>query len=182
MGVSLRKAKISSLANMLCCVRSGLTLRATLLAAAIFFAFMPSASQAYVYPATPSFGSGFSEPYPSPEWSLSALRGWIPVAPGKQGQGDHPLCASATDPHCANVDSILADLIIPPCYSDADRICVEGLEIGAEGKPLEKTVLDHELTTNKTPADAKLGLPAGDRQVSGMRPLLHIKEMHFHTR
>jgi hypothetical protein len=160
-GVSLEKAKISSLANMLCLVRSGLTLKATLLTAAIFFAFMPTASQAYVYPATPSFGSGFSEPYPSPEWSLSALRGYIPVAPGKQGQGDHPLCASASDPHCANVHSILADLIIPPCYSDTDRICIEGLEIGAEGKPLEKAVLDHELTTKKTPADAKLGLPAG---------------------
>jgi hypothetical protein len=176
-GVSLQKAKISSLANMLCLVRSGLPLKASLVAAAIFFAFMPSASQAYVYPATPSFGSGFSEPYPSPEWSLSALRGYIPVAPGKQGQGNRPLCASATDPHCANVHSILADLIIPPCYSDADRICVEGLEIGAEGKPLEKAVLDHELTTNKTPADSKLG----DRQVFGMPRLSHIKEMHFHT-
>lgn len=147
---------------MLCCVRIGLSLKASLLAAAIFFAFTPTVSHAAASPPeAPSFGSGFSEPYPSPEWSLSALRGWIPVAPGKQGQGDHPLCASATDPHCANVDSILADLIIPPCYSDADRICIDGLEIGAEGKPLEKTVLDHELTTKKTPADAKLGLPAG---------------------
>jgi len=160
-------------------MRSGLTLRATLMAAAIFFAFMPSASQADVSPTkpsvdaafgdkiaraaaeVPSIGSGFSEPYPNPEFSLSALRGSIPVAAGKQGQGDHPLCASATDPHCANVHIIKADLIIPPCYSDADRICVEGLEVGAEGKPLEKAVLDHELTTNKTPADAKLGLPAG---------------------
>lgn len=142
-------------------MRNGLTLKASVLVAAIFFAFMPTASQAYVYPATPSFGSGFSEPHPSPEWSLSALRGRIPVPEGKQGQGDLPLCASATDPHCANVHSILADLIIPPCYSDADRICVEGLEVGAEGKPLEKAVLDHELTTKKTPADAKLGLPAG---------------------
>lgn len=142
-------------------MKSGLILKASLLAAAILFAFMPSASQAYVYPVTPSFGSGFSEPYPSPEWSLSALRGYIPVAPGKQGQGDHPLCASASDPHCANVHGILADLIIPPCYSDADRICVEGLEVGAEGKLLEKAVLDHELATQKTPADVKLGLPAG---------------------
>lgn len=54
--------------------------------------------KAAVFPETPSFGSGFSEPYPSPEWSLSALRGYIPVVTGKQGQGEHPLCASATDP------------------------------------------------------------------------------------
>ena len=162
MGVSLQKLKNTALFNILLRVRTGLALKATLLAAAIFFAFMPTVSHAAASPPeAPSFGSGFSEPYPSPEWSLSALRGWIPVAPGKQGQGDHPLCASASDPHCANVASILADLIIPPCYSDADRICVEGLEIGAEGKPLEKAVLDHELTTKKTPADAKLGLPAG---------------------
>ena len=160
-------------------MRSGLTLRATLMAAAIFFAFMPSASHADVSPTkpsvdaafgdkiaraaaeVPSIGSGFSEPYPTPDFSLSALRGSIPVAAGKQGQGDHPLCASATDPHCANVHIIKADLIIPPCYSDADRICVEGLEVGAEGKPLEKAVFDHELAAKKTPADTKLGLPAG---------------------
>lgn len=132
------------------------------MALTIFFAFMPTKIQAAVTPPeTPSFGSGFSEPYPSPEWSLSALRGYIPVAPGKAGQGDHPLCASATDPHCAKVNGILADLIIPPCYSDSDRICIDALEIGGEGKPLERALLDHELMTKKTPADSKLGLPAG---------------------
>ena len=142
-------------------MKSRTTLKASVLAAAIFFAFMPSPSQAFEWPATQSFGLNLSEPYPIPEWSLSTLRGNIPVKPGKVGQGDHPLCASATDAHCANVHSIDANLIIPPCYSDADRICIEGLEIGAEGKPLEKTVLDHELPAKKTPADAKLGLPAG---------------------
>ena len=40
-------------------------------------------------------------------------------------------------------------------------MCIEGLEIGAEGKPLESAALDHELTAKKTPGDPKLGLPAG---------------------
>ena len=160
-------------------MRSGLTLKATLMAAAIFLAFMPTASQADVSPTKPSvderfgdkiaraaaeipsIGSGFSEPYPMPEYSLSRLRGLMPVAPGKQGQPATPLCASASDPHCANADSIYGDLVIPPCYSAADRVCIEGLEIGAEGKPLESAALDHELTAKKTPGDPKLGLPAG---------------------
>jgi len=157
------------------------------MAAAIFFAFMPSASQADVSPTKPSVESyadkiaraaaegsfiwtSLSEPYPWPEYSVSKLRGLVPVDPGKQelrsgnqikGQFINPLCASASDPHCANSILINGDLVIPPCYTAADRVCIEGLEVGAEGKPLEKAVLDHELTTNKTPADAKLGLPAG---------------------
>ena len=168
-------------------MRSGLTLRATLMAAAIFFAFMPSASQADASPAGPvvlpsddklaraaaegSFiWTSLSEPYPQPEFSVSKLRGLVPVDPGKQelrsgnqikGQFINPLCASASDPHCANSILTNADLVIPPCYTAADRVCIEGLEIGAEGKPLESAALDHELATNKTPADAKLGLPAG---------------------
>jgi hypothetical protein len=101
------------------------------------------------------------EQYPFPGSVLSALRGNIPVAEGKQGQGDHPLCASATDPHCANSVSINAELVIPPCYSAADQVCIEGLEIGVEGKPLESAALDHEFEGKKTPGDNKLGLPAG---------------------
>ena len=168
-------------------MKSGLTLRATLMAAAIFFAFMPSASQADVSPTKPSVESygdkiaraaaegsfiytGLSEPYPWPEYSVSKLKALVPVDPGKQelrsgnqikGQFITPLCASASDPHCANSILTNADLVIPPCYTAADRVCIEGLEIGAEGKPLESAALDHELATNKTPADAKLGLPAG---------------------
>ena len=168
-------------------MKSGLTLRATLMAAAIFFAFMPSASQADVSPTKPSVESygdkiaraaaegsfiytGLSEPYPWPEYSVSKLRGLVPVDPGKQelrsgnqikGQFITPLCASASDPHCANSILTNADLVIPPCYTAADRVCIEGLEIGAEGKPLESAALDHELAAKKTPADAKLGLPAG---------------------
>ena len=93
---------------------------------ALAFSFIPQAQAAVDFPAA-SVGSGFSEPYPSPEWSLSAIRGYKPLAPGKVGQGDHPLCASATDANCADSTSILADLVVPPCYSPSDRFCVEDL-------------------------------------------------------
>ena len=135
--------------------------------ALIAFSLIPIVSQAadkakdaanYI----PSFKMDIKEQHPMPSTSgLSILSGNIPVAAGKQGQGDHPLCASATDPHCANSVDINANLIIPPCYSATDRVCIEGLEIGTEGKPLESAVLDHEFMGTKTPGDNKLGLPAG---------------------
>ena len=136
------------------------------MSALIAFSLVPTVSQATSHPKVasqyiPSFQMDIKEEYPMPQFWLSALRGNIPVAAGKQGQGDHPLCASATDPHCANSVDINANLIIPPCYSATDRVCIEGLEIGAEGKPLESAVLDHEFMGTKTPGDNKLGLPAG---------------------
>ena len=143
------------------------TFRTTLMVALIAFSLIPIVSQAadkakdaanYI----PSFKMDIKEQHPMPSTSgLSILSGNIPVAAGKQGQGDHPLCASATDPHCANSVDINANLIIPPCYSATDRVCIEGLEIGTEGKPLESAVLDHEFMGTKTPGDNKLGLPAG---------------------
>jgi len=147
-------------------MKSRVTFQVTLITALIAFSMLPVVSQAadkvkdasqYI----PSFQMDIKEQYPIPSTWLSILSGYIPVAAGKQGQGDHPLCASATDPHCVNSVDIHALLIIPPCYTAADRVCVEGLEIGAEGKPLESAVLDHEVTAKKTPGDNKLGLPAG---------------------
>jgi hypothetical protein len=99
---------------------------------ALTVSFVPQVQAASDIPVA-SVGSGFSEPYPSPEWSLSAIRGYKPLAPGKVGQGDHPLCASATDAHCADSSSLLADLVVPPCYSPSDRFCIEGLEMSIEG-------------------------------------------------
>ncbi|CAB4598664.1 unannotated protein [freshwater metagenome] len=141
------------------------TFKTTLMSALIAFSLFPTVSQATSHPKVdlrpPAFEMGIKEQYPLPFFWLSGLRGNVPVAAGKQGQGDHPLCASATDPHCANSVDIHALLIIPPCYTAADRVCIEGLEIGAEGKPLESAVLDHEFMGTKTPGDNKLGLPAG---------------------
>lgn len=120
-----------------------------------------------------SVGSGFSEKLPSPYWSLSAIRGWVPLAPGKVGQGDHPLCKSATDPHCATSTNLLADLVVPPCYSAADRFCVEGLDIGLEGQPVQPAKLNHQLQSGSTPADSALGLPAGGSASLWTAPLRH---------
>lgn len=120
-----------------------------------------------------SVGSGFSEKWPTPQWSLSAIRGYKPLAPGKVGQGDHPLCSSATDPHCADSTNILADLVVPPCYRATDRFCIEGLEIGIEGQSVQPASLSREMKSGATPADTKLGLPAGGSASLWSAPLKH---------
>ena len=139
---------------------------------ALAFSFIPHAQAAVDFPAA-SVGSGFSEPYPSPEWSLSAIRGYKPLAPGKVGQGDHPLCASATDANCADSTSILADLVVPPCYSPSDRFCVEGLEMSIEGSPVVAGKLLRELKTASTPADSASALPRGGSASIWTTPTTH---------
>jgi hypothetical protein len=133
---------------------------------------IPQAQAAVEIPAA-SVGSGFSEPYPSPEWSLSAIRGYKPLAPGKIGQGEHPLCASATDPHCADSTSLLADLMVPPCYSAADRFCIEGLDMSVEGSPVVAGSLLRELKTAGTPADSASALPRGGSASIWTTPTTH---------
>lgn len=131
----------------------------------------PSSSAVDVPPA--SVGSGFSEKLPSPYWSLSAIRGYKPLAPGKIGQGDHPLCKSATDPHCADSTNLLADLVVPPCYKPTDRFCIDGLAVGLEGQPVQAASLIRELKSGSTPADASLGLPGGGSASVWSAPLKH---------
>ena len=139
---------------------------------ALTFSFFPQVQAADEIPRA-SVGSGFSEPYPSPEWSLSAIRGYKPLAPGKIGQGDHPLCASATDAHCADSVALLADLVVPPCYSPSDRFCVEGLEMSTEGSPVVAGSLLRELKTSTTPADSATGLPRGGSASIWTTPTAH---------
>jgi hypothetical protein len=139
---------------------------------ALTVSFVPQVQAASDIPVA-SVGSGFSEPYPSPEWSLSAIRGYKPLAPGKVGQGDHPLCASATDAHCADSSSLLADLVVPPCYSPSDRFCIEGLEMSIEGSPVAAGSLLRELKTASTPADSASGLPRGGSASIWTAPTTH---------
>ena len=149
--------------------RQAIALFATVVLA---FSFIPQLQASDVIPAA-SVGSGFSEPYPSPEWSLSKILGYKPLAPGKVGQGDHPLCASATDAHCADSSSLLADLVVPPCYSPADRFCIEGLEMSIEGSPVAAGKLLRELKTASTPADIASELPKGGSASIWTTPTTH---------
>ncbi|CAB4941927.1 unannotated protein [freshwater metagenome] len=136
------------------------------------FSFINQTQASDEYPPA-SVGSGFSEPYSTPEWSLSAIRGYKPLAPGKIGQGEHPLCASAKDAHCADSTSLLADLVVPPCYSPTDRFCIEGLEMSIEGSPVVAGSLLRELKTASTPADAASGLPKGGSASIWTTPTIH---------
>jgi len=139
---------------------------------ALAFAFIPLAQASDDIPPA-SIGSGFSEPYPSPVWSLSAIRGYKPLAPGKVGQGEHPVCASATDAHCSDSVGLLADLVVPPCYSPSDRFCIEGLDMSIEGSPVVAGNLLRELKTAPTPADPGTGLPKGGSASIWTTPTTH---------
>ncbi len=137
------------------------------------FSFAPSIHASVDFPPA-SIGSGFSEPYSTPEWSLSKITGYKPLAPGKVGQGDHPLCASASDAHCADSAGILADLVVPPCYTPTDRFCIEGLEMSVEGSPVVPGQLVRELKTAATsPGDPASGLPKGGSASIWTTPTMH---------
>lgn len=143
------------------------------LACTLSFSAVPMTATAASDIPPASVGSGFSEKLPNPYWTLSAIRGYKPLAPGKVGQGDHPLCKSATDPNCADSTNVLADLVVPPCYTAADRFCIEALEVGLEGQPLQRASLNREFKSGSTPADPTLGLPAGGSASVWTAPVQH---------
>ncbi len=71
------------------------------------------------------------------------------------------VCKSVSDPHCADMDGLSVQLVLPPCSDAASRMCVEGLEVGTKGSSLIKATLDHSVASTPTPADSTIGLAAG---------------------
>ena len=71
------------------------------------------------------------------------------------------LCTSMDDPQCTKGESIVAQLMLPPCATPADRMCVEALALGSGTNPLEQARLEREIAGPRTPADSITGLPAG---------------------
>lgn len=71
------------------------------------------------------------------------------------------LCSSMDDPQCNRGSLINAQLILPPCATPSDRMCIEGLSLATGANELERAVLDHEVLGPRTPADPSTGLPAG---------------------
>ena len=71
------------------------------------------------------------------------------------------VCKSVSDPHCADMDGLSVQLVLPPCSDAASRMCVEGLEVGTNGSALTKATLDHSVASTPTPADSTIGLAAG---------------------
>lgn len=121
---------------------------------------LPRANSASEVPPA-SIGSGFSEVLPNPNFLQSTINGYTPLQPGKVGQGNHPLCQSATDPHCTSTQSITAQVIAPPCVSPADVFCVEGLSVSNTNGEFEKATLAKELDNGSSPAYEVGALPRG---------------------
>jgi hypothetical protein len=112
-------------------------------------------------PATPGYlGFTFEETRPG----LGQLVSTITSNVRRIDKNDIPgmyLCASMDDPECTKGSDISAQLILPPCVTATQRMCIESLALGSGTGPLEQAQLEREIAGPRTPADSLTGLPAG---------------------
>lgn len=72
------------------------------------------------------------------------------------------LCDSMDDSVCRNgTGGVIATLVLPPCYTSTDRMCIESLWLGTSPTNLEEARLERESPGPKTPADLPTKLPKG---------------------
>jgi len=107
------------------------------------------------------YGVSFDERQPGYSELVSVISSNFAPAEKVNGVGGMFLCSSMDDPQCARGSYISARLLLPPCASAEDRMCVAGLSIGSGTGALEKATLDHEISAPTTPADSVTGLPRG---------------------
>lgn len=112
-------------------------------------------------PATPGYlGFTFEENRPGLGQLVSTISSNI-VRKDKNEVPGMYLCASMDDPECTKGGAISAQLVLPPCATAAQRMCIEALALGSGTSPLEKALLEREIAGPRTPADPITGLPAG---------------------
>ena len=104
-------------------------------------------------------GVDFSERQPTFGENVSIITSNLPAKPGTPPSAF--LCSSIRDTNCSKGTFVTAQLILPPCESATQLMCIEGLSIGTSVADMEPAVLDHEVKSLTTPADATLGLPRG---------------------
>ena len=104
-------------------------------------------------------GVDFSERQPTFGENVSVITSNLPAAPGTPPNTF--LCSSLSDANCAKGSFVRAQLILPPCETANQLMCIEGLSIGTSATDMESAVLDHEVKSLSTPADSALGLPRG---------------------
>lgn len=107
------------------------------------------------------YGVTFEERQPGYGEHVSVITSNIPPAQRVNNVGGTFLCTSMDDPTCARGSGVSAQLILPPCATADDRMCVEGLSIGTGTGGLEKATLDHQIDAPTTPADPITSLPKG---------------------
>lgn len=104
-------------------------------------------------------GVDFSERQPGVGENVSIISSNLPAKPGTPPSTF--LCSSLGDANCSKGSFIRAQLILPPCATADQLMCIEGLSLGTSAANMEPAVLDHEVKSLITPADAALGLPRG---------------------
>lgn len=101
----------------------------------------------------------FSERQPTTGEHVSIITSGLPAKPGTPANTF--LCSSLSDANCAKGLYVSARLVLPPCESANQLMCIEGLSVGTSAADMEPAILDHEVKSLTTPADAALGLPRG---------------------
>jgi len=104
-------------------------------------------------------GVDFSERQPTFGENVSIITSNLPAKPGTPPSTF--LCASLSDANCAKGSFVRAQLILPPCETAIQIMCIEGLSIGTSAADMEPAILDHEVKSLTSPADVALGLPRG---------------------
>ena len=81
----------------------------------------------------------------------------------KNGPVTDTTCASPDDASCASLSSLMFNLIVPPCASNAapTDMCIKGVEFANADGTLEQAKFDHEVDSAKIPANSKAKTPAG---------------------
>ncbi|MCX6450385.1 MAG: hypothetical protein NTZ31_01600 [Actinobacteria bacterium] len=82
-------------------------------------------------------------------WSQSSVYGQDFMGSTDQSKAKQLWCTGWADPSCSNYDYLFADLILPPCTSDAQRSCIEGLEASGVDKVLKPLSFYQESVSQK---------------------------------
>lgn len=82
-------------------------------------------------------------------WSQSSIYGQDHMGFSEQSKWKQLWCTGWDDPTCSNYDNLFADLILPPCKSDADRSCVAGVEASGADKTLKPLTFYQESVSQK---------------------------------
>lgn len=82
-------------------------------------------------------------------WSQSSIYGQDHMGFSEQPKWKQLWCTGWDDPTCSNYDNLFADLILPPCKTDADRSCVAGVEASGADKMLKPLTFYQESVSQK---------------------------------
>ena len=104
-------------------------------------------------------GFDFSERQPGYGENVSIISSNLPATPSTTPSTY--LCSSISDANCSKGSFVTAQLILPPCATSNQLMCIEGLSLGTSATDMEPAVLDHEVKSLTTPDDPAIGLPRG---------------------